>query len=82
MASKVVITMGFGNGSDYTQEITFAGVADSVIPSVKTTVQGINSSLAGGTDGGLGTFFEDEEENSFSEIKACKIVTEEVTELT
>lgn len=77
MASKVVITMGFGNGSDYTEEITFAGVADSVIPSVKTTVQGINSSLTGGTDGGLGTFFEDEEENPFTAITACRIVTTE-----
>lgn len=79
--NKVTITMGFAN-SEVTEDIVLGTVATSLASAVKTKVKALNTSLAGGTDDGLGTFFSDQDDNQFNKIIAAKIVTTEVTPLT
>lgn len=50
------LTLGFSN-TDFTRNISFGGVSVAALSGIEDAVAAINTSLAGGTDGGLADFF-------------------------
>lgn len=84
--NTVTITMGY-EGTDFTRKMKFDGVADSLLADVKPKIKAINTSLAGGTDGGLGDFFRADDYaagasstiGTFNGITAAQIDSVEVT---
>ena len=56
MSKTLKMTFGFGEEQDSTRNYTFT-VADSLAAACKDKIKGINTSLAGGTAGGLSSFF-------------------------
>ena len=74
---SVKLTFGYSN-SDQTRQLNFSNVAESLIPDIKDNVLAINDSIAAGTDGGLTSFFKDDDGNNFSGITAAQIVSETV----
>lgn len=54
--NTVKLKMAYKN-TDFTRQMTISDVADSVLSSVEGKIEAINSSLEGGTSGGLDTFF-------------------------
>ena len=84
--NKVKITLGYTN-TDFTRNMQFNGVSDSIAAGVKTKCKAVNASLAAGTAGGLSTFFRADDydatdtENivgNFSGIVAAQIDSTEV----
>ncbi len=57
------------------------GCADSLLTGVKNKVKAINTSLAGGTSGGLNSFFVSIGGASFASISAAQIISETETTL-
>lgn len=87
MSNKIKLTFGY-DGSDFTRNLTLNGVDASIVAAPATVVnkiKGINASIAGGTDGGLNTFFladdYDGTDGKFSGITAAQIITQEVTNI-
>lgn len=85
--NSVKITLGY-NGTDFQRNMKFDDVANSALADVKAKVKAVNASLAGGTAGGLSTFFRADDydatdpENiigNFSSIVAAQIDSFEVT---
>lgn len=78
----VQIKLGYENTED-TRTYEFGGLSESVLDDVKAQVLAINQSLAGGTAGGLSTFFvSDNGDNLKSIVSArAKIIEEEVLDL-
>lgn len=87
LKNSVTMTLGYSN-TDFQRKLKFDGVADSLIPAVKTKIKAVNASLAGGTDGGLSNFFvaddydatdPDNVVGKFNGITAAQIDSVEVT---
>lgn len=80
MANNIKVKLAYKN-TDFTRQLTMSDVADSVLSSVENKIESINTSLAGGTAGGLSTFFVsddfDSENNvgNFVKISEAKIET-------
>ena len=85
-SNSIKLTFGY-EGTDFTRNLTIGGVADSVIPGVKTKVKAVNASIAGGTDDGLADFFRSDDYDSdegigtFTGITAATVVTTETTHI-
>ena len=75
----VKLITGYEN-SDASRQYTF-DCAASLVSGVKAKVKAINSSLAGGTDGGLSSFFVDDDGNGLATISSAFTVVETVDEL-
>lgn len=67
--------------TDFTRQMTITDVANSALSTVEGKINNINSSLEGGTSGGLDTFFisddydADASIGSFAKITEAKIET-------
>lgn len=87
MTNNIKLTLGFDQ-TDFTRKITLSNVADSIASAsgtVKAQIQAINASLAGGTDGGLSTFFLSDDADgtagTFTGIIAAQIDSTEITNI-
>ena len=87
MSNKIKLTFGY-DGTDFTRNLTLNGVESSVTAApatIVTKIKAVNASIAGGTDGGLGTFFladdYDGTDGKFAGITAAQIITQEVTNI-
>lgn len=92
MANAIKMTFEY-EGSDFTRAVKIADVSNEVAAdssTVKSKIKAINASLAGGTSGGMDTFFRaDDYDDSdvqnvvgtFKGISAAQIVTETVTNI-
>lgn len=84
MNNKLKMTFGY-EGTDFTRIYTVSGIADSLRSGIKAKIQAVNASLAGGTSGGLDSFFRsddyDETENigKFNRITAAQLESTTVT---
>ena len=74
MVNSITLTLGFED-TDFTRQIKLDNLADAniVANDVRTKVKAINASLAGGTAGGLSTFFLSDDGDHFTEIIAAQI---------
>lgn len=64
--------------TDFTRQMTIGDVADSVLADVDTKIEAINSSLEGGTAGGLETFFIADDYDAQQSIGSFKKISEAV----
>lgn len=87
MTNAIKLTLGYDQ-TDFTRKITLGNVDDSIASdsaSVKAQIQAINASIAGGTDGGLSTFFRSDDYDgvggTFAGIVAAQIDSTEVTNI-
>ena len=64
--------------TDFTRQMTISDVADSVLADVDTKIESINSSLEGGTAGGLETFFIADNYDAQQSIGSFKKISEAV----
>lgn len=92
MSNRIDMTFTY-DGTDFTRAVKISDVTAEVAAdsaSVKTKIKAINTSLAGGTSGGMDTFFraddyDDSDPNdvigTFKGISAAKIVSETVTNI-
>lgn len=91
MSNKIYLTFGYEN-TDFTRNVSIANVDDSIAANaanVKTAIRSVNTSLTGGTSGGLDTFFRADDYDvttdptnpvgKFNGITAAKIVSETIT---
>ena len=62
--------------TDFTRNMTISEVADSVLSAVEGKIEAINSSLAGGTAGGLETFFISDDYDADASIGSFAKITE------
>ena len=76
MSKAIKLTFGY-NGTDFTRQYKIANVADeyAVASDVKTKVKAVNASLAGGTAGGLDTFFLADDYDATENIGTFKGIT-------
>ena len=65
---------------DTTRQYAFS-VADSLATACKSKIKAINTSLAGGTDNGLGDFFLSDGGDPLVKISAAQLISETETEL-
>lgn len=86
MSNSLKLTFGY-TGTDFTRNFTLSniGTVASAHADITTKIKGINSSVAGGTDDGMNTFFladdYDGTNGKFAGITAASIVTETVTHI-
>ena len=93
MANSVKLTFGY-EGTEFTRQYKFDGIADSVLANVKNNVMDFNDSISGafGASGtlaaaGLSTFFisddfdAEEEIGNFTGIVAAQYTSETTTEI-
>ena len=84
MNNKLKMTFGYEN-TDFTRNLTIANVADSLTSGIKNKIKAVNTSLAGGTAGGLDSFFRSDDYDSeagigkFSGITAAQLESTTVT---
>lgn len=84
MNNKLKMTFGYEN-TDFIRNMTIANVADSVTSGIKAKIQAVNASLAGGTAGGLDSFFRSDDYDSeagigkFNRITAAQLESTTVT---
>lgn len=72
MANKLKLTFGYDE-SEVTRVYAF-DVADSLqAADMKAAILGVNSSLTAGTDGGLSSFFVDDDGNNFTAITDAQL---------
>lgn len=72
MSNSIKMTFGFKN-TDFTRTYTIGNVESSICAdteAIKTAVQEINSSLEGGTSGGLDSFIRADDYNAAQSIGA------------
>jgi len=74
------LTFGYKN-SEQKRNYTFSEVPDSVVSEMKTKIIGINDSLAASTEGGLASFFVDDNNNNLQAIEEAKLITTTETAL-
>lgn len=72
MALTLKLTMGYQD-TDFTRIYT-ATIPESIATSVKDNVKNINSSLLGGTAGGMESFFISDDGDYLKAIIAAKII--------
>lgn len=79
--NSINLTFGYG-GTDFVRTLVIDGVADSIVAdtsTIVTKVKAVNASLAGGTSGGLDTFFVaddyDGTNGTLAEITGVKVIT-------
>ena len=80
---SIKLTLGYGN-TDFERKLTLSGV-DSVTAATETVrskVQAINDSLAGGTDAGLSTFFRSDDYDASQSVGALAEIVDCVIEKT
>lgn len=92
MSNHIDMTFTY-DGTDFTRAVKISDVTNEVAANsstIKTKIKAINTSLAGGTSGGMDTFFraddyDDTDPNAvigtFKGIAAAKIVYETVTNI-
>lgn len=66
--------------SEANRQYTF-DCAASLVSGVKNKVKAINASIAGGTDGGLSSFFIDDDGNHMASISSAFVISETVNDL-
>lgn len=73
MAKNLKMTFGFGEEQEATRNYSFT-VDDSLAADCKAKIKAINTSLTGGTDGGLADFFlDDTGSDNFSKITYAEL---------
>ena len=74
MANSITLTLGYED-SDFTRKMKLDNLADEniVANDVRTKAKAVNASLAGGTAGGLSTFFLGDNGEHFTGITAAQI---------
>lgn len=72
--NSLQLSFGYEN-SDQKRTYTFSDINDSVISGIKAKVIAINDSLAANTDGGLASFFIDDNNNNLKYIEEAKIIS-------
>lgn len=86
MANSATLTFGYTN-TDFTRKYKFEGLTADQCTALKNNVKAINASLAGGTAGGLSSFFisDDFDANTgtgyFSSITAAQYEASTLTEI-
>lgn len=73
MANKTSVTLTFGfSDTDFTRKYKFDDVSNAALSGIADKCKAINQSLAGGTAGGLSTFFLSDDGDSFCSIIAAQ----------
>lgn len=72
--NSLQLSFGYKN-SEQKRSYTFSDIPDSVVSGMKEKIIGINDSLAASTDGGLASFFVDDNNNNLQAIEEAKLVT-------
>ena len=86
MSNSLKLTLGYTD-TDYTRNFTLSniGTVASAVSTIKDKIKAVNTSVTGGTDGGMDTFFLSEDydgaKGKFAGITAAQIITEEVTHI-
>ena len=82
MANSITIKLGFAN-SEETRTFKFEDLPDEAIniAPLKAKILALNASLAGGTSGGLNSFFVDSAGNNFTGIVEAKTDSTEETNI-
>ena len=70
--NSLQLSFGYAN-SEQKRQYTFSDIPDSIIGSLKGKIIGINDSLAASTDGGLASFFVDDNNNNLKAIEEAKL---------
>ena len=70
---QVKLTCSYSN-TDLTHQYAF-DCAESLVSGVRNKVKAINASLAGGTDGGMSTFFLSADGHNLTKISDARIVS-------
>lgn len=84
MNNKLKLTFGFED-TDFTRVYTINGIEDSLKSGIKSKIKAVNTSLAGGTSGGLDSFFRSDDYDSdagigkFSRITAAQLESSTTT---
>lgn len=73
--NSVRLTLGYEN-TDFTRQIVFSDVPDSLLGGVKDNVKAVNASLAAGTAGGLSAFFLSDDGDNFTGFTAAQIISD------
>lgn len=73
--NNVKFKMAYKN-TDFTRNMTITDVTDEAVADVDTKIEAINSSLEGGTSGGLDTFFISDDYNAAQSIGSFAKITE------
>lgn len=80
MATKTSVTLTFGyENTDATRRYKFEDVSNAALSGIADKCKAINASLAGGTAGGLSTFFLSEEGDHFVSIVGAQSDVGEIT---
>lgn len=74
MSNKLRLTFGY-EGTSSTRRYTISGIEDSLKSSLKSNIKAVNASLAGGTHGGLSTFFRSDDYDAAEGIGTFKAIT-------
>lgn len=74
MNNKLRLTFGY-EGTNSTRRYTISGVEDSLKSSLKSNIKAVNASLAGGTHGGLATFFRSDDFDATEGIGTLRAIT-------
>lgn len=72
--NSLQLSFGYKN-SEQKRTYTFSEIPDSVVSGMKAKIIGINDSLSASTDGGLASFFVDDNNNNLQSIEEAKLVT-------
>lgn len=82
MADPVIsikLKMGYQN-TDFTRTMIIDDVNETVLDNVETKIEAINTSLAGGTAGGLSTFFLSDDYDAATNTGTFKKINDAVIE--
>ena len=72
MSNSVTMTFGYDD-TDFTRKVKLDNLTAGSLSSVKSKILAVNASLAGGTAGGLSTFFISDDGKNFTRITAAQI---------
>lgn len=70
-STSVTLTFGYAD-TDFTRKYKFENVANAALSGIADKCKAINQSLAGGTAGGLSSFFLSDDGNTFCSIVAAQ----------
>lgn len=80
--ADISLQLKFGyENSDQKRTYTFSDISESIVADLKDNIIAVNNSLAGGTAGGLSSFFIDDEGNNFVRIEEANLTVVQETNL-
>lgn len=82
MATNNSLNMKFAyHNTEQTRSYKFDGIADSLVAGIKDKIIAVNNSLAGGTAGGLSSFFVSDDGDFLLKISEAEIRSTETTNI-